>query len=125
MQNFRRLRVWQLAHKLALEVAQSLSPRTCRRTPGLRSQSIRAATSIGWNIAEGCGKQSPQEFHRFLETALSSLLEVESQLLFARDANLLSKRSHYYLEQRFTMLRRMLIALMKRVLPPDSPESGC
>jgi four helix bundle protein len=120
MQDFRKLRVWQLAHELALDVAGALSARACREFPGLRGQIVRAAGSVGSNIAEGCGKRSPQEFHRFLETALSSLLEMESQLLFARDASLLSAHEHHYLDQRAATLRRMLISLMQRVLDPAS-----
>jgi four helix bundle protein len=116
MQDFRKLRVWQLAHELALEVATALSPGACRRPPGLRTQAVRAAMSVGSNIAEGCGKRTPEEFHRFLEMALASLLELESHLLLARDANVISVGTFLRLEQRSTLLRRMLISFMQRVL---------
>ena len=116
MQDFRRLHVWQLAHQVALEVAEELSVRRCRALPGLRSQAIRSATSIAWNIAEGCGKNTPEEFHRFLQMSLASLMELESQLMFARDASVLSERAYARLDQRCAALRRMLISLMQRVL---------
>jgi four helix bundle protein len=116
MQDFRKLRVWELAHELALEAARALPASACRGLPGFRSQVLRAAMSIASNIAEGCGKRTPQEFHRFLEMALSSLLELENHLLFGRDGRALSKTSHAHLEQRCATLRRMLISLMQRVL---------
>ena len=117
MQDFRKLRVWQLSHEIGLEVARTLPEREARRIPGLRSQAIRAATSIGWNIAEGCGKNSPRELHRSLETALGSLSELESQLQFARDAKVLPDCRYGALGARCTTLRRMLISFMTRLSP--------
>ena len=115
MQDFRKLRVWQLARELALDVAKELTVRTCRQFPGLRNQTIRASMSIGSNIAEGCGKRSPEEFLRFLEMALASLLELDNHLIFARDGNVLTNAIFLGLDQRVTVLRRMLISLMRRV----------
>jgi len=127
MQDFRKLRVWQLAHELALEITIELATRACRNVPGLRRQAIRAAMSIGSNIAEGCGKRTPEEFHRFLEMALASLLELESQILLARDSNSIPPRVFVQLDQRATLLRRMLLSLMRRVLESvavPAPESS-
>lgn len=115
MQDFRKLRVWQLGHELALEVTHRLSTSACRKLPGLRGQAIRSATSIASNIAEGCGKRSPEEFHRFLDISLASLMELEGLLLFARDAKVLPHAAHLQLETRSATLRRMLITLMQRV----------
>ena len=59
MQNFRKLRVWQLAAQLTLDANAALTPRHCRRLPGFRGQAMRAVQSIEDNIVEGCGKSSP------------------------------------------------------------------
>jgi len=43
----------------------------------------RAAVSIASNIAEGASRESPLEFARFLEIAIGSAFEVETQLTIA------------------------------------------
>lgn len=49
----------------------------------MRSQMSRAAVSIPSNIAEGSARESDQEFKRYLEIALGSAFELETQLLLA------------------------------------------
>lgn len=55
---------------------------------GLISQITRAGISIPSNIAEGCAKTSEREFKYYLETALGSAFELETQLLVISKLNL-------------------------------------
>ena len=55
---------------------------------GLSSQITRSAVSIPSNIAEGASRNSEKDFARFLEIALGSAFELETQLIIA------SKRKH-------------------------------
>jgi four helix bundle protein len=52
---------------------------------GLTSQMCRAAVSIPSNIAEVCSRGSDMDFTRFLEIALGSLFEFETQVLVAKE----------------------------------------
>ena len=72
---FEKLEVWDLALEysdLTYAIANQL-PHS--EEYNLRSQLIRAATSIALNIAEGSTSQSDAEFGRFLGMAIRSLVE--------------------------------------------------
>jgi four helix bundle protein len=51
----------------------------------LVSQMNRAVVSIPSNIAEGSGRTTEREFIRYLEIALSSSFELETQLLLSKE----------------------------------------
>lgn len=50
---------------------------------GLKSQINRAAVSVAANIAEGSGRTTNKEFQYFLNIAISSSFELETELILA------------------------------------------
>lgn len=52
---------------------------------GLTSQIRRAAISIPSNIAEGCARFSDKETLKFLSIAIGSAVELETQLIIAKN----------------------------------------
>ncbi len=80
---FRRLVAWQRADDLA-SAAYELGNLIPARDQWLRVQLLKAASSVSSNIAEGHGRGTLRDYIRFLEMAISSLNEVESQLHFMR-----------------------------------------
>ena len=81
--NFRDYKVWQDAVDYATKVYKVTSEMPWFEKKGLCDQLQRAAVSISSNIAEGAAKPSNADFARFLDTALGSAYEVETQLLIA------------------------------------------
>lgn len=82
--NYRDLIAWQQAMELV-----DLIYRLTRALPkeelyGLSNQMRRAAVSVPSNIAEGQGRRSRAEFHRFLAIAHGSVRELETQVMIAR-----------------------------------------
>ena len=87
MHNYRELKIWQEGRKLVKTVYSLSASFPKEEVYGLTSQIRRAAISVPANIAEGTGRSSDKEFKRFLEFAIGSLFELETQLILASDLN--------------------------------------
>lgn len=85
MGDFKKLAVWEKAHRLTLAVYRASGSFPKDELYGLMSQIRRAAASIPTNIAEGSGRGGDRELVRFLHIALGSANELEYQLLLAKD----------------------------------------
>src|SRR5581483_906018 len=108
MRDFRKLQVWQKAHRLTLEVYR-LSKRFPKEEMfGLTSQLRRATASISANIAESCGRQGESEFSRFLHIAAGSACEAEYHMLLAHELEYLPKRNYDLLNAGVCEVKRML-----------------
>ena len=83
--SFKDLRVWQEGMRFVVEVYRLTSQFPRHELYGLSQQLRRAAVSVPSNIAEGKGHRSDREFGNFLLHARGSLLEVQTQLMIARE----------------------------------------
>jgi four helix bundle protein len=90
MKDFRRLKVWEKAHLLTLDVYKMTARFPRGELYGLTSQLRRSAASMGANTAEGCGKEGNRELYRFLQIASGSASERDYHLLLAKDLNYLA-----------------------------------
>ncbi len=85
MKDFRKLKVWERAHKLVLAFYQTTASFPRDETYGLTAQIRRSASSIPSNIAEGCGRDGDPALARFCLIARGSASELEYQILLAHD----------------------------------------
>ena len=83
--NFRKLTIWQEARKLVSETYLITSKFSKSEIYGLANQLQRCAVSIASNIAEGSARNSDKHFVQYLETALGSTFELETQLICGYD----------------------------------------
>jgi four helix bundle protein len=83
--NFRNYKVWQDAVEYATLVYEITSKMPWFEKKGICDQLQRAAVSISSNIADGAAKPSELEFAHFLDHALGSAFEVETQLLISKN----------------------------------------
>lgn len=84
MANFQKLRVWQKADELALEVYRQTERFPRREMFGMTAQLRRAAVSVPTNIAEGYSRQTDKELSNFLNIARGSLAEIEYLIMFSK-----------------------------------------
>jgi four helix bundle protein len=73
--NFEKLRIYELAEKLSDQIWNVVIPWSSFAKDTVGKQLVRAADSIGANIAEGSGRGSSQDYRRFLRIARGSLCE--------------------------------------------------
>ena len=88
MKNFKQLTAWQKSKELVLEIYKVSKLLPEDEKFGLSSQIRRAAVSISSNIAEGSSRKSDKDYVRFLEMALGSSFELETQLLIIKELEL-------------------------------------
>lgn len=88
--NFVHLHIYRLSEKLADEIWKVVSSWNffAKNTVGV--QIVKAADSIGANIAEGSGRGSNPELKRFLRISRGSLYETQHWLRRAYNRGLLS-----------------------------------
>ena len=85
MHRFKDLEIWKLSRKFCSDIYIITSSFPDSEKFGLTNQLRRASVSVPSNIAEGCSRSSNKDFSRFLEIAIGSIYEIETQLLIASD----------------------------------------
>ena len=81
MKDFKKLIVWQKSMNVVDDVFSMIEKMERTEQWILSSQMGRCALSVPSNIAEGAGRNGKKEFARFLDIALGSSFELETQLL--------------------------------------------
>lgn len=83
--NFREYPVWKEAVDYATFVYEVTGKMPWFEKKGLCDQLQRAVVSISSNITEGAARSSDADFAHFLDFALGSAFEVETQLKIAKN----------------------------------------
>jgi four helix bundle protein len=91
MHNFEKLKIWQKAMDVAVEVYNVSLLLPNDEKFNLIHQIKKCAVSIPSNIAEGSGRNSNKEFIQFLGIANGSTFELITQLILAKRLNLVNE----------------------------------
>jgi four helix bundle protein len=105
---FHELEIYQAAEQLADQIWKIVRKWDILARDTVGKQLIRAADSVGANIAEGCGRQSFRDNQRFVKIARGSLNETRHWLRRAFSRELLS-------EEEIAVLKPILDVLPKRL----------
>jgi four helix bundle protein len=115
MVNFRKILVWQKAMLLTTKIYTDTKKFPKDEIFGLTSQLRRSAISIPSNIAEGIGRDSNNELIRFLNIAVGSLFELQTQLEIAKNISYLNEEEFINLYEDSREVERMLVAFLKEI----------
>jgi len=88
MRNFKELKIWERSYQLTLVGYKILSEVSNDEKFGITAQLKRALISIPSNIAEGASRSTDKDFLRFLDIALGSAFEAETQFMLLKDLKL-------------------------------------
>jgi four helix bundle protein len=111
--NHKDLEVWKESMDLVVDIYTITKQFPKEEQYGLTSQIQRASISVPSNIAEGCGRKSNKETHRFLSIALGSLAEVETQLIIATRLGYVADVST--LLDKITKIRQLNLGLIRHI----------
>ncbi|MBC8321357.1 MAG: four helix bundle protein [Bacteroidetes bacterium] len=112
MQDFRKLTVYHRSLKFVNIIYDITSRWPEQERFGLISQINRASVSIPSNISEGSARRTAKDFARFIEIALGSAFEVETQLIISEGRNYISKSELSTLIDELTIIQKQLNALL-------------
>ncbi|MFH0985459.1 MAG: four helix bundle protein [Candidatus Omnitrophota bacterium] len=115
MKSFRDLMIWQRSVLLAELIYQKTECFPKAERYGLVSQMRRAAVSIPSNIAEGYRRRHAKEFQQFLNIALGSIGELETQVVLATRFHYLSLEDQGGLSGELDSLVRTVVSLSKKI----------
>ncbi|MEW6407553.1 MAG: four helix bundle protein [Patescibacteria group bacterium] len=113
IKSFTDLNAWKEAHKLVLIIYEVTRKFPREELFGLVSQIRRTAVSITSNIAEGFSRNYSKEKIQFYFMALGSLVEVQNQLLVARDLGYIEKEKFNTVAQRTIIVSKLVNGLIK------------
>lgn len=109
MRNFRDLNIWKEAIHYTIKLYKALDGLPVTERYGLRSQMTRASVSIPSNIAEGCRGSIKEHIH-FINIALGSSFELESQLIIVEPTTMLDSSTCQDLIIRLNSLQKQINA---------------
>jgi four helix bundle protein len=110
--NFRKLKIWKDGKELAKETYTITKTFPKDEKFGLTSQIRRCAVSIASNIAEGTAKSTDKHFKQYLENALGSAFEWETQIIIAFEIEYVSKETFEHLENKIQHIQNQIIKFM-------------
>jgi four helix bundle protein len=82
---------------------------------GLTNQLRRCAVSVPSNIAEGYGRKSTADYKRFLQIAVGSLYEMQTQVEISFNLTYVSKDQYNELMSLSTEIDKMSYSIIQKI----------
>jgi four helix bundle protein len=118
-----KLKAWQHSQRLAVECVKAARAFPDYEQDNLADQLRRACYSVPLNIAEGSTRRGSREYRRYLDTAWSSLAEVQTALEIARDVGYLQLAEYGRLEALAVETSKTLYGLLRKISDSSMKDS--
>lgn len=109
MHRFKKLEMWRLSRAFCSDIYSTTGLFPDHEKFGLTNQLRRASVSIPLNIAEGSSRNSNKDFSRFIEIAVGSAYEIETQLLIALDLEFITEDNLRILIDKLNVIIKMML----------------
>lgn len=122
IRSFRDLRIWTKGIELVKKIYKITHTFPKEELFGLTSQLRRAAVSIPSNVAEGHIRNHQKEFKQFLFISLSSLAELETQLIIAKELGYIETIKHEAVLSDVDILGKQVRTLISKLNPNNESQ---
>ena len=123
MRNFRKYDVWNDSMSLVKTIYEMTTSFPKIEQYGLSNQMNRAAVSIASNIAEGASRNSDIDFAHFLEIAIGSSFEIETQIEIAFSLGYIEKSVKDKLISNLQIIQKRLNVFISKLR--QKPITNC
>lgn len=113
MHFFKDLEVWKLSIDVVVKTYAITAILPPEEKFGLVTQMNRAAVSSSANIAEGCGRNTKNDFNHFLDISMGSSFELETLLIVSQRINYITEEKCISIIDNIHSVQKMLYALRK------------
>lgn len=115
MSTFRDLLIWQKSMILVTEIYQLTNSFPKEEIYGLSSQIRRSSISIPSNIAEGYGRDGNKDYLKFLNIAIASLFEMQTQLEISFNLKYITEIQFNKIHEESREIERMLSSFTRKI----------
>ena len=112
--NYKNLKIWKLGIEIVDDVYSIIDKFPKDERFGLISQISRCSVSIPNNIAEGSSR-TDKSFSHFIDIALGSSFELETQLIIAFKRNYISKENLIKIEGKIEEFQKMTMGFQNKL----------
>ena len=112
--NYKNLKIWQIGIEIVDDVYSMTNGFPKDERFGLTSQINRCAISIPSNIAEGSSR-TDKSFSHFIDIALGSSFELETQLIIACKRNYITEKQLITVEDKIAEFQKMTMGFQNKL----------
>ncbi len=112
--NYKNLKIWNIGMDIVEDVFKLTDKLPKEEKFGLVSQINRCSVSIPSNIAEGSSR-TDKSFSHFIDIALGSSFELETQLIIACKRNYITQQELTLIEEKIAEFQKMTMGFQNKL----------